>query len=242
MRGGEGKVQGMVQGKAEAEVGGPPREALTRVIAVRHGQTAWNAQQRIQGHTDIALDARGRWQAARLARALAHEPVQAIYSSDLQRTRQTAAPFAVQAGLAVQDEPDLRERGFGAFEGLSFAQIEQAQPEQALRWRRREPDFAPAGGETLSDFAERCVQACARLAAAHRGQTILVLTHGGVLDCLYRAAARCALQAPRSWQLANAAINRLLHGEAGFVLVGWNDDQHLADSHDDPHRVGAPGR
>lgn len=202
----------------------------TRVIAVRHGQTAWNAQLRIQGHTDIPLDATGRQQAQRLAQALAHEEVQAIYSSDLQRTRQTARPFAVQTGLAVRDEPGLRERGFGVFEGLSFTQIERDWPEQALRWRRREANFAPAGGESLADFARRCVQTCARLAAAHRGQTILVLTHGGVLDCLYRAATGCSLQAPRSWQLANAAVNRLLHGESGFVLVGWNDDQHLLDA------------
>lgn len=211
------------------QAGNPVPEAVTRVIAVRHGRTAWNAQQRIQGHTDIALDERGRWQAAQLAAALAHEAVHAIYSSDLQRTRETARPFARQAGLAVRDEPGLRERGFGDFEGCSFAEIERAWPEQALRWRRRDPDFAPAGGETLAAFDRRCVQACARLAAAHRGQTILVVTHGGVLDCLYRAAARCDLRAPRSWQLANAGINRLLHGEEGFVLVGWNDDQHLAE-------------
>lgn len=213
-----------------AEGGADLSAAATRVIAVRHGQTAWNAALRIQGHTDIALDERGRWQAARLAQALAHETVHAVYSSDLQRARDTARAYAAGAGLAVRDEPGLRERRFGHFEGLSFDDIERQWPEDARRWRRREPDFAPGDGESLRDFHHRCVGACAALAARHRGQTILVVAHGGVLDCLYRAATRTTVDAPRSWQLGNATVNRLLHTDAGFTLVGWNDDQHLADA------------
>ena len=203
-------------------------EAATRVIAVRHGQTAWNVALRIQGHTDIALDDHGRWQAQRLALALAHEPVQAVYSSDLQRARQTAQAFAGAAGLPVVDEPGLRERHFGHFEGRTFAEIEQRWPDDARRWRQRDPDFAPGDGESLRQLHARCVEACVRLARRHRGQTILVVTHGGVLDILYRAATRTALDAPRSWALGNATVNRLLHADAGFALVGWNDDQHLA--------------
>ncbi len=201
--------------------------ACTRVIAVRHGQTDWNAAQRIQGHTDIALNATGRRQAEQLAQALAHETVHAIYSSDLRRTRETAGPYAERARLPVRDEPGLRERGFGDFEGRSFIEIEDRWPEQARRWRQRDPDFAPMGGESLAEFNARCVDTCARLALRHRGQTILVVTHGGVLDCLYRAATGTGLQAPRSWALGNASVNRLLHAEAGFVLLGWNDEQHL---------------
>jgi probable phosphoglycerate mutase len=212
-----------------AEGGADLSAAATRVIAVRHGQTAWNAALRIQGHTDIPLDERGRWQAARLAQALAHETVHAVYSSDLQRARDTARAYAAGAGLAVHDEPGLRERRFGHFEGLSFDDIERQWPDDARRWRRREPDFAPGDGESLRDFHHRCVGACAALAARHRGQTLLVVAHGGVLDCLYRAATRTSVDAPRSWQLGNATVNRLLHTDAGFTLVGWNDEQHLAD-------------
>ena len=212
-----------------AEGGADLSAAATRVIAVRHGQTAWNAALRIQGHTDIPLDERGRWQAARLAQALAHETVHAVYSSDLQRARDTARAYAAGAGLAVHDVPGLRERRFGHFEGLSFDDIERQWPDDARRWRRREPDFAPGDGESLRDFHHRCVGACAALAARHRGQTLLVVAHGGVLDCLYRAATRTSVDAPRSWQLGNATVNRLLHTDAGFTLVGWNDDQHLAD-------------
>ena len=121
----------------------------------------------------------------------------------------------------------LRERGFGDFEGLSFAQIEARWPDQALAWRRRDPDFGPRGGEVLRDFCERVVAALTRLALAHRGQGIAVVTHGGVLDVLYREATRITLEAPRTWQVANAGINRLLHTDGGLMLVGWADVGHL---------------
>jgi len=204
-----------------------PHDGATRVVAVRHGETAWNAQLRIQGHTDIELNETGRWQATQLVRALADEGLHAVYSSDLQRAHATAQAVAVAAGLAVRPEPGLRERHFGSFEGLTFDEIAQHHPLDAQRWRRREPGFSPGNGESLERFYARCVDACSALAARHRGQTILVVAHGGVLDCLYRAATRLALDAPRSWQLGNAAVNRLLHTDAGFTLVGWNDNQHL---------------
>ena len=206
----------------------------TRILAIRHGQTAWNADARIQGHTDIALDAQGRWQAERVAQVLADDELQAVYSSDLGRARQTAAPLAARQGLALQVDTGLRERAFGEFEGLSFAQIEQRWPEQAAAWRRRDPDFGARGGEVLRDFRERVVAAVHRLARRHAGQSIALVTHGGVLDLLYREAARVTLDAPRTWQLANAGINRLLHSDPGRVRVGWGDVGHLEPRADEP--------
>ena len=202
-------------------------EAFTRIVAIRHGQTAWNADGRIQGHTDIELDALGRWQAERLIPALQHDELQAVYSSDLGRARQTAAPLAAHRRLPVRIDAGLRERGFGEFEGLSFVQIEQRWPEQAAAWRRRDPDFGARGGEVLRAFRDRVVATVGRLARRHAGQSIALVTHGGVLDLLYREATRVALDTPRSWQLANAGINRLLHSDQGLVLVGWADVGHL---------------
>jgi probable phosphoglycerate mutase len=199
----------------------------TRILAIRHGQTAWNADGRIQGHTDIGLDHIGEWQAERLAQALGDEDVDVLYSSDLSRARQTAAPLAARKGLELRIDSGLRERGFGEFEGLSFAQIEQRWPEQAAAWRQRDPDFGARGGEVLRDFRDRVVATVGRLAMAHRGRSIALVTHGGVLDLLYREATRVALDAPRTWQVANAGINRLLHGSLGLVLVGWADVGHL---------------
>lgn len=204
-------------------------EQATRIIAIRHGETDWNVDTRIQGQLDIGLNDAGRWQARRLAEALADEALDAVYSSDLARARDTAQTVAGRAGLEVRTDVGLRERGFGVFEGLTFAEIERRFPEPARRWRQRDARFGPEGGETLTVFYRRAVASVTALAAQHRGQHIAVVAHGGVLDALYRAASRVALDAPRTWQVGNASINRLLASDAGLVLVGWADSLHLEE-------------
>ena len=201
----------------------------TRIIAIRHGETAWNVSTRIQGQLDIGLNETGRWQAHRVALALAGEPIAALYSSDLLRAWDTALSIANATGLAVQTVEGLRERGFGVFEGKTFQEIEAQWPEQALRWRKREPAFEPGGGESLLRFRERITLATQGLAAQHPGEQIVVVAHGGVMDVLYRAATRQEIQAPRTWDLGNATINRLLWTPEGLSLVGWADTQHLDD-------------
>lgn len=201
----------------------------TRIIAIRHGETAWNVDTRIQGHLDIPLSANGRWQAERLAEALRGEPIQAIYASDLTRAWETAQYVGRATGVNVTPEIGLRERGFGDFEGKTFAEIEVLLPEQSLRWRKRDPEFSPAGGESLVALRARVVDAAQRLAALHPGEQIALIGHGGVMDVLYRAATRLDIQAPRTWTLGNAAINRLMWTPEGFTLVGWADTHHLDD-------------
>ena len=204
-----------------------PEGLSTRIVAIRHGETAWNVDTRLQGQLDIPLNDTGRWQASRLAEAIAHEGIAAVYSSDLQRAFDTARVVADACGLPVIADAGLRERGFGIFEGHTFAEIEQRWPEGSERWRKRDVDFGPEGGEVLHAFYARAIGTAERLALAHRGQTIALVAHGGVMDCFYRAAARLPLRAPRTWQLGNAGINRLLHTDEGFVLVGWGDVAHL---------------
>ena len=215
---------------------------VTRVLAIRHGETAWNVDTRIQGQLDIPLNDTGRWQAHRLALAVADEGIDAVYSSDLLRAWQTAQAVSAGSGRAVLADTGLRERGFGIFEGLTFAEIARRWPEQSLRWRRRDPTFGAPGGEVLNDFHARCVAAVTRLASAHPGQTIAVVAHGGVMDSLYRAASRVALDAPRSWALGNASINRLLYTPQGFTLIGWSDTYHLEDDSLDETSDGETGR
>ncbi|MBN8751618.1 MULTISPECIES: histidine phosphatase family protein [Variovorax] len=202
-------------------------EEATRLIAVRHGETAWNVDTRIQGHIDIGLNATGLWQAQRAGAALADEPIGVVYASDLSRAWQTAQAIAEPHGLAVQPEPRLRERAFGNMEGMSFAEIEATLPVQAKRWRERDPEFEPEGGESLLTFRDRVTGVAAELAARHPGELVVLVAHGGVMDVLYRAATRQELQAPRTWQLGNAAINRMLWTPEGFSLVGWSDTAHL---------------
>lgn len=199
----------------------------TRIIAVRHGETAWNVDTRIQGHLDIALNDTGHWQARQVARALADEPLAAVYTSDLQRAHATALAIAQASGVPLVAEPGLRERSFGELEGRTFAEIEADLPEQARRWRQRDPHFAPTGGETLVQLRERIAATTHRLAAQHTEQLIVLVAHGGVLDMLYRLATGLDLQAPRTWLVTNASINRLLWTPQGLTLVGWADTQHL---------------
>lgn len=201
---------------------------VTRLIAVRHGETTWNVDTRIQGQLDIGLNATGQWQARRVGEALADEAIDVIYASDLSRAWDTALQIAQPHGLHVMAEPRLRERAFGCFEGMRFAEIEATLPEQARLWRTRDPEFTPDGGENLLTFRDRVTGVAAELAARHPDQLVVLVAHGGVMDVLHRAATRQALQAPRTWRLGNAAINRLLWTPDGFTLVGWGDDSHLA--------------
>jgi probable phosphoglycerate mutase len=206
-----------------------PYSQTTRILAIRHGETAWNVDTRIQGQLDIPLNERGRWQAARLGASLGEEGLSALYASDLQRAHETAQAVAGATGLPVRAEPGLRERQFGSFQGQTVDEILARHPEHAQRWRQRDPDFRPADGETLREFYQRSVNTASRLAAAHCGQTIALVAHGGVLDCLYRAATGMALEAPRTWQLGNASVNRLLWTEGAFHMVAWGDTTHLDD-------------
>ena len=202
----------------------------TRIIAIRHGETAWNVDTRIQGQLDIPLNETGRWQAQRLARALAARgPVDAIYTSDLLRAWETAQAISTSTGAPLVTHEGLRERGFGVFQGKTFVEIEARLPEDALRWRKRDPHWAPEGGESLTTMRERVQETLNTLAARHPGEQIVLVAHGGVLDLLYRAATGQELQAPRTWQLGNTAVNRLLWTPEGLTLVGWSDTSHLDD-------------
>ena len=201
----------------------------TRILAIRHGETAWNVDTRIQGQLDIDLNDNGRAQAQWLARSLAErEPLQAIYASDLARAWHTAQAVGQAQGLAVVAHTGLRERAFGDFEGRTFAEIEAELPEHARHWRQRTPDWAPPGaGESLLALRERVLAAVHELAARHVGEQIALVAHGGVMDVLYRAATRLDVQAARTWQLPNTAVNRLLWTPEGLSLVGWADTTHL---------------
>ena len=199
----------------------------TRIIAIRHGETAWNVDSRLQGHLDIPLNDVGLWQARQAALALADEPIDAIYSSDLQRAWVTARAIAETTQAPLTAHQGLRERSFGVLQGHTCEELEAKEPEQAYRWRKRDPAFAPEGGESLIALRERITTTTYALAAQHVGGQIVLVAHGGVLDVLYRAATRQDIQAPRTWQLGNAAINRLLWTPDGLSLVGWADTQHL---------------
>ena len=193
----------------------------TRFIVVRHGETEWNVQGRVQGHLDSPLTAAGREQAEAVARALAAERVHAIYSSDLGRTLDTAAPAARRLGLGVRMEPRLRERQLGLFQGLTFDEASQAHPERFARFRARDTTEDLLTGESLVQMRDRVAGAFAFMASVHPGELVLVVTHGGVLDQVHRLATGMPLEAPRTFGVENASVHRLLWREGRLHLHAW---------------------
>jgi probable phosphoglycerate mutase len=208
--------------------------APTRIIAVRHGETAWNVDTRIQGQLDIGLNEKGQWQAERVGRALADETIARVYASDLKRAQNTALAIARHNSQLMDREVHLhhglRERGFGKFEGHTYAAIEAQWPDESQRWRQRDPDFAPEGGESPLQVMDRVARTIDALAAPHSGEQIVVVAHGGIMDMLYRLATRQTVSAARTWELGNTAINRLLWTPEGLTLVGWADTRHLDEA------------
>jgi len=206
---------------------------LTRFCIVRHGETDWNAERRLQGQIDIPLNAAGRAQAAATAAGLAGQHFNAIYSSDLARTWQTAQPIAAALGLSPIAAPALRERHYGRMQGLTGAEAQARHPALYAIYAARDPDHDLNGGESLVVFAARVTVALRGLAAAHAGQTLLLVAHGGVLDIAYRLATGRVLTSPRDFPIPNAGLNWLEQRDGTWRLAAWGDQAHLEASLDE---------
>ena len=214
--------------------------ARTRVVLVRHGETDWNRDRRIQGQTDTALSALGRLQAKAIGLRLAGERFDAIYASDLARAWDTAQAIAqagaaavaaegtqgVQAPMPIADRR-LREMDFGEWEGKTSSEIALSHPEEHQRSKARDPDFRIPGGESFNDLYTRVVGCVTALSAAHPGQSICVVAHGGILDMMFRHTNGIGLERARVFSLYNAAFNCLEFESGRFRLEVWGDVAHL---------------
>ncbi|THF60713.1 histidine phosphatase family protein [Pseudothauera rhizosphaerae] len=205
------------------------------VCLVRHGETPWNAERRLQGHLDVPLNETGMAQAHATARNLAGRSFSALYVSDLARALQTAIPIARAAGIEAQPMAALRERHYGIFQGLTYAEAAERFPDAYRRFEAREPDFAfPGGGESLLAFADRIGGALTELARRHSGESILVVTHGGVLDVAHRLSTGKALATARDFPIPNAALNWLgFDADRGWRLIAWAERSHLQAARDE---------
>lgn len=205
----------------------------TRLCLVRHGETAWNTERRLQGHLDVALNEHGLRQATLTARALATEQFDVAYSSDLVRARLTAEIIAGDP-LQVSIEAGLRERHYGCFQGLTYTEAEARFPEDYARFLARDSGLAfSGGGESLQSFAHRIEQTLTKIVDAHRGQQILIVTHGGVLDIIHRLTTGSTLDAPRDFTIPNAALNWIERENEEWRLLSWGDQRHLDTSLDE---------
>ncbi len=199
----------------------------TRLWLIRHGETDWNAAQRIQGRTDIPLNAAGERQAECVAEFLSAQTIHAVYSSDLSRAIQTATPLSKKLGLEVRQVSAFAERDFGIFQGLTSDEIAKAHPADYDRWQSREPSFAPAGGESLLLFRARVEAALESLVQQHLGESVAVVTHGGFLDMVYRLGVGVPMQKARDWKIPNAGIQEMILTPAKIEVVRWALVAHL---------------
>lgn len=201
---------------------------------IRHGETDWNLARRMQGHIDIALNARGQAQARALAKSLIGQSFSAIYASDLARARETARMSAEALGLAVIAEPLLRERHYGDFQGRTYEESHQAFPEAYERFIARDVDADfPGGGESLTVFFARVRSALDGIAARHPGSRVLVVTHGGVLDMAHRLASHLPLDQRRDFAIGNATVNWMRRERDVWRILSWDGRAHLDDSRDE---------
>jgi probable phosphoglycerate mutase len=202
-----------------------------RLVLVRHGETEWNRQGRIQGfHADSPLTSTGRAQALAVAERLGKEGIDLLFASDLGRTLETAEPIARAAGVQLVRDRDLRERSYGIFEGRTFAEIALEYPRDYERMRARDPQYKSPGGESATEFHERVVLAMERIAAASAGRRAAIVTHQGVLGVLYRHVNRLAFNESQRPKLLNASCNHFRFGDGQWFLDAWCDVSHLPET------------
>ena len=200
---------------------------MTDFIFIRHGETDWNRQQRFQGQIDVPLNDLGQAQARRLGARMADEPAEHLICSDLQRAQQTAAPLATAWQAAPVLLPGLREQCFGVLEGLDVPTIKARHPELWLQWLEHRADFALPGGENLRQFHARVMDAVKHLAEQHPDRRLAVVTHGGVLDMLWRTANGLPLSGLRTCDIPNTGLNHLRWRQGTLDILRWADASHL---------------
>ena len=201
----------------------------TRFCLVRHGETDWNVERRLQGHTDIHLNAHGEKQAKQMAQALKAIDLQfdILYTSDLQRAAKTAQAIEELYGTHAIVDSSLRERHLGALQGLTTSEAPQREPDLWGIHLTRDLENDLRGGESIKQFAQRIQRALENILLQHSGKTILIVSHGGALDMMYRLASQQALEAEKAVAVPNASLNWISHNGETWKVDRWADTRHL---------------
>lgn len=209
-----------------------PNQPPTTILAIRHGETVWNAEARFQGHKDSPLTETGRRQVSALGRRLKEMAFDTLISSDLGRTRETAAIIAGFTGHAITTDPRLRERHYGVLEGLNISEIQAAHAAVLEQFNADDPDYVIPGGESHRMHYERNIAWVEDMLGERSGATIAIVVHGGVLDSLFRYVARLPLAQPRCYITPNASLSVFAHGSfygtSRWVIQTWGGAGHLA--------------
>ena len=206
-----------------------PTGTPTTMLLLRHGETPLSVDKRFSGRGDVALTERGLAQARAAAKRLTSYDVSAVVSSPLRRARQTADEVADALGLKVSEEPALAETDFGEWEGLTFAEVRQRWPEQMRQWLAS-PDVAPVGGESFTATFDRVRRGRDAVIAAHRGETVVVVSHVTPIKTLLRQALDAPAHALYRMHLDTASLSVTDWWSDGPAVVRlFNDTGHLGD-------------
>lgn len=200
---------------------------VTRILLIRHGETDWNREARIQGHRDIPLNEIGRRQAEHLRARLAGEGIEAAYSSDLSRVYETARIALADPDLPIHRTAELREVSFGDWEGKRWAEVEQAFPEEVARYRREFGQYAPPGGESLTALRERAIRVFRRISADHRDRVVAVFSHGGPCRAILAHVLGLDVTRSRRFGMGNASVHVIEGNGDDAQVVLLNDTGHL---------------
>lgn len=199
----------------------------TSFVILRHGETEWNLAERLQGHRDSPLTPRGLAQARAAAESLRNESYNAFYTSDLERALHTSRIIADRIGQHYLVDRRLREQNLGLLQGLNRQEARSVDPGFFESLRQGDADYRPRGGESRRERHQRAVSVLTELAERHPEGRILVITHGGIVESLFREALGIPLESDRRYTLYNAAINRFRYDGEKWFLTTWGDAAHL---------------
>ena len=194
---------------------------LTRMTLVRHGETEWNVTMQLQGHKDSSLTVLGKKQVEGTAELIKDRNFDNLFTSDLRRAAKTAEIINKYHNLEIKEDKGLRERNFGIMESLTRNQLKHRFPETYEGYMNRVPDYQIPNGESLNTFYIRVVETMNKIAAENEGKNNLIITHGGVLDCVIRYIFSLPLDSPRRYRLYNASVNSYVIQNNRWVMEEW---------------------
>ena len=200
---------------------------MGQLFIVRHGETVWNRDGRIQGHTDVGLSERGIEQATKLAQRLENVPFDAAYSSDLARACATADLILQGRDVPVNPIPQLREYHKGAFEGLTEGELRARFPAEYPGYVAKDLDYAPEGGESTRQVSSRMASIMCDIKERHLEDRVLVVGHGGSLRAAMMTLLGMSMDANWRFVFGNCTLTIVDTYHDNAVLRLFNDGSHL---------------
>jgi len=193
----------------------------TKIIVIRHGETGWNIEDRCQGHKDSPLTENGIRQAERLALRLTEYNLSMIYTSDLGRAIQTAEIISESLSLIIKPDPRLRERNMGVLQGLTDSEMAKSYPGVCSNLKKLDPDYIVPNGDSIRQSFNKNIECLNEIARLHPDNSVLIVTHGGVLSGFFKYVVGLSLDSPKKFKVLSGSINTFSYDGKGWKLLDW---------------------